>query len=127
MSRTYYEWRDAKNAWLSAQNKRISSLPYPGRNSVVYQRESKNPFWERRRQDAKSVIPLTTLNYSADSVIELFHTIAAQERAKEENILQRFLPNEDIRDADSYIDKINLLMQNRDRYMKTLDRISQAL
>lgn len=127
MSRTYYEWRDAHNAWLENQNQRISSLPYPGRDSVVYERESNNPFWERRREYAESLISLSLLKYDSNRAPDTFRQIAAIERQKEEEILHRFLPNEEIRDTDSYIDKINLLMQNRDRYNKTLDRLAAAL
>ena len=127
MSRTYYEWRDVHNAWLENQNQRISSLPYPSRNSVVYERESNNPFWERRREYAESLISLSLLKYDSNRAPDTFRQIAAIERQKEEEILHRFLPNEEIRDTDSYIDKINLLMQNRDRYNKTLDRLAAAL
>ena len=64
MSRSYVEWRRAQNAWLLDQGRRIADIPYPGRDSVVYERESKNPFWERRREYAKSLISLSTLHYS---------------------------------------------------------------
>ena len=43
--RTYYQWMAAKREWLKQQGERIAQIPYPGRESVVYERESNNPFW----------------------------------------------------------------------------------
>lgn len=127
MSRTYYEWRDAKNAWLIAQHKRVASIPYPTKDSVVYQRESNNPFWEHRREHAESLIPLTALNYNEDVALELFQNIGQAEEDKERALLEKFLPNTEINDTDSLIDKINILMQGRERYNQLLERMERAL
>ena len=82
---------------------------YP-ENSIVYQRHSKNIFWERIRSSVEKEIPYSPLNYSADITKNLFITIAQQEKAKELRILEKFLPTKEILNTDSYIDKINLLM-----------------
>lgn len=110
MSRTYYEWREAQTQWLFDQGLRAGSIPYPGRESVLYNRESTNPFWQRRYDDALSQINFTSLNYSEDTAVALFERIADAEYQKEQKILEKFLPAEEISDTDSFIDKINLLM-----------------
>lgn len=127
MSRSYYEWREAQTKWLLDQGLRTDSIPYPGRESVLYDRESTNPFWQRRYDDALSKINLTSLNYHEDTAVALFEKIADAEYQKEQKILEKFLPAEEISNTDSFIDKINLLMQNRDRYIKLLERIQMAL
>ena len=44
MSRTYYEFLAEKRRYSEPV-----SIPYPNDKSIVYTRESQNPFWERRR------------------------------------------------------------------------------
>lgn len=45
MPRSAKEWFRARDAWRANQGWRTSSIPYPGKDSVVYERESSQPFW----------------------------------------------------------------------------------
>ena len=76
MSRTYYEWLHARDAWRSEHNLRISSFPFPDRNSIVYERESNNTFWEIRRSDTAALIPHTTLSYAAEDTFNFIRSVA---------------------------------------------------
>lgn len=120
MSRSYYEWMAAKQAWHEQQNLRISSLPYPGANSIVYNRDSSNPFWERRREHARSLISSSyNLNFDIDAVSQFISDAGKVERAKEEEFLAKFLPN----NTDDPITAFNTLFQSR----KQLDEINNRL
>lgn len=130
MSRTYYEWMAAKQEWHYSQKLRIASIPYPGevlQYPVIYKRESSNPFWQRRYNDALSKLHPTSLNFSSEITSHLFNQIADIEEQKELALINQFLPAEDISDTDTLTQKINILMQGRDRYNKLLKRISAAL
>lgn len=128
MSRTYYEWRDAKNEWLAARNKRISSLPYPGMDSIVYERESDNPFWERRRQNALSQIPSSLYFTFEDNRIESFiRSAALQEYMKEEAFLNQFYRDDGKGANESMIDKFNIMFQSRAIYEDYNKRIKEIL
>ncbi len=59
MSRSYYQWMAAKRKWYNSQEHRVANIPFPIPKAVVYERESTNPFWERRRYDAAERIPTT--------------------------------------------------------------------
>ena len=120
MSRSYYEWMTAKQAWHEQQNLRISSLPYPDENSIVYQRNSTNPFWERRRQHARSLISSSfDLGFSAEEVSEFISAAAEVEYKKEDEFLKKFFPD----NTDNPITAFNILFQSR----KQLDEINKRL
>lgn len=126
MPRTYYEFKKAQWDFAKANAEQIAAIPYPNSDSVFYNRMSNNPYWARRYEVAYSGLHPVILNYQAENVAQLFADIAAQERAKEEALLARFLPASELRGQESLIDKINILMQGRDRYNKILNRIQSA-
>ena len=121
MSRSYYEWMTAKQAWHEQQNLRISSLPYPDANSIVYNRDSSNPFWERRRQHALSLIPSSyNLNFDTDAITQFINNAATVEEQKEEEFLNKFFPD---RGGQDSITAFNILFQSREQ----LDKINERL
>lgn len=110
------------------QTLRIINIPYPGITSVVYQRKSTNPFWERRRQNALSQIP-SSLNFSfEDARIETFIRAAAtQEKIKEDQFLDQFYKDDGKGANDSTIDKFNIMFQSRKLYEEQNKRIKEIL
>ena len=110
------------------QTLRIINIPYPGIASVVYQRQSTNPFWERRRQNALSQIP-SSLNFSfEDARIETFIRAAAtQEKIKEDQFLNQFYKDDGKGANDSAIDKFNIMFQSRKLYEEQNKRIKEIL
>ena len=106
------------------------SIPYPGdalQYPVIYKRRSNEPYWQRRYDNAASKLHPTSLNFSSEITANLFNQIANIEEQKELALINRFLPAENINDTDTLTQKINILMQGRDRYNKLLKRISAAL
>lgn len=96
MSRSYYEWCAAREAWREAQGRRVSSLPYPDQNSIVYARHSMNPFWERRYETARSLISSSyNLNFDTEEVATFINNAAEVEARKEDEFLEKFFPDFD--------------------------------
>ena len=128
MPRTYYEWLDARRKWLKGQNDRVAKIPYPGIDSVVYQRSSNNPFWERRRQNALSQIPSSLTFSFEDTRIESFiRTAALQEKIKEDQFLKQFYKDDGKGGNESNIDKFNIMFQSRKIYEEQNKRIKEIL
>ena len=121
MSRSYYEWRAARDQWRVDQGLRLESLPYPDENSIVYQRDSTNPFWENRRKYARSQISSSfNLNFDADAVEQFISDAAEVEEQKEKEFLDKFYPD---RGNEDPITAFNVLFQSR----KQLDEINKRL
>ena len=109
MPRSFYEWREAYSKWKQNQ---IQSIPYPtSLESVIYERESNNPFWERRRQNAlKNVPEHINLNFEP---IEFIKSIAIHEHTKEQEFLKKFSPgNENLSD----VERFNILFSSKELY-----------
>ena len=126
MSRTYYEWMEAKRKWYDDQQRRRADIPYPTGENIFYQRESNSPYWERRRSIGESIIP-SSINFSfEESNIESFIRAAAEyEFQKEEKFLQEFYQDSPMN--ASHIDKFNILFQSREQYEKINQRIKDIL
>ena len=88
MSRSSYEWLRARDEWRVQHALRVSSFPDPPRESIVYERESTNDFWERRRSRTQDLIPQSTLNFTAEDTFKFIGDVARQERKKEEEFLE---------------------------------------
>lgn len=112
MPRTFQEWKRIRDSYYEPVD-----TPYPDKDSVLYKRESNNPYWQRRYENAKSDIHLTALNYTENKVVSLFDSMANIEEDKERALLSKFLPESEMKDTDTLLDQINILMQNRTRYM----------
>lgn len=125
MSRTYYEWLDARDAWRRAHALKISSFPYPDKNSIVYARASTNDFWERRRAHAEANVPFESFTFTAEDTFKFIADVAASERAKEEEFLSKFFPKGEIR-GGNITDDFNILFQGRERYERLLERMKTA-
>ena len=126
--RTYYQWMAAKREWLKNQGERVAQIPYPGRDSVVYTRESTNPFWQKRRQRAFDAIPPSIhFTFDDDKIVSFIRAAAVQERTKEEAFLNQFYKNQGGVGAESIIDKFNILFQSRAIYEDYNKRIKQIL
>lgn len=124
MSRTFYEWQQAKWAWMNDQHFRRIDIPIPGRDSVVYDRASDNLYWENRRENALSQIPSSLSFNFEDGQIESFIRAAAlQEQTKEEAFLDQFYKG----DGESSIDKFNIMFQSRKIYEEQNRRIKEIL
>ena len=94
MPRPAREWWAANQAWHENQNQQIAAIPYPGIDSVVYERESENPFWERRRGNAAALIPASTnLSFNTKQIQEFIDAAANAEEAKEDAFLNKFFPD----------------------------------
>jgi hypothetical protein len=52
------------------------SIPYPSKNSIVYERPSSNNFWERRRNSAEGKIPYSTIQFSAQDTFDFISNAA---------------------------------------------------
>ena len=124
--RTYYQWMAAKREWLRQQGERIAQIPYPGRESIVYERESDNPFWQRRRRNAFDAIPPSLhFTFDNDTIVQFIRAAAVQERTKEDEFLARFYKGHD--GGESSIDKFNILFQSRAIYEDYNKRIKEIL
>jgi hypothetical protein len=73
MPRKLKEWRAIRDNYYKANR---FNIPYPDANSIVYHRESNNPFWERRREYAEGFIPTSGFTFD-DKEIEFFIRTAA--------------------------------------------------
>lgn len=122
MSRSYYEWLAARQQWREDQKLRVSSLPYPGKDSIVYARHSMNPFWERRYETARSLISSSfDLSFDTDDIAKFIDDAAKVERQKEEEFLEKFFPNFD--KNGNMVKQFNILFQSRDQ----LDKINERM
>lgn len=126
MSRSYYEYLKARDAWRVQHNLRVSSFPNPPEDSIVYTRESTEDFWERRRKRTQDLIPQQTLNFSVEDTFKFINDVARQERDKEEEFLEQFFPKGEYKEGDTLTDKFNILFQSRERYERLLKRIETA-
>lgn len=128
MSRTFYEWQKAKWAWMNDQHFRRTDIPIPGKDSIVYERSSDNPYWESRRKNALSQIPSSLHFTFEDNRIESFiRSAALQERMKEEAFLDQFYKDDGKGANDSMIDKFNIMFQSRKIYEEQYKRIKDIL
>lgn len=131
MSRSYYEWMEAKRNWYNSQEHRVANIPFPITEAVVYKRESTNPFWERRRYDAAERIPTTlSIKYTQSDIVSYLNTIARYETEKERDFLEKFYKkgqHENIGEHASKTEKFNYLFQSREMYVKLNKRIKNIL
>lgn len=125
MSRTLDEWLQARDDWRRAYNLKISSFPYPDKNSIVYERASNNDFWERRRIHAAANVPFESFTFTAEDTFKFIGDVAASERAKEEEFLRKFFPKGEIH-GNNITDDFNILFQSRERYERLLERMKNA-
>lgn len=102
------------------------SIPFPSKDSIVYQRPSSNNFWERRRQSAQGKIPYSTIQFSAQDTFDFISNVAQFEQAKEIDFLRQFMPGAELRSTDNLVDQFNILFQSRERYERLLGRIKNA-
>ena len=124
MPRKLSEWQAIRDNYYKATK---IDFPLPGIESIVYQRESDNLFWEKRRENASKYIPSSLHFTFEDGRIEQFIRSAAwQERAKEESFLDQFY-KDDGHGADSPIDKFNIMFQSREIYEEQNKRIKEIL
>lgn len=72
MPRKFSEWKPIRDNYFKDSRCHF----YPGINSVVYQRESNNPFWENIRTNVLAHIPRSTFSFQDDR-IESFVRAAA--------------------------------------------------
>ena len=123
MSRSYYEFLAEKRRYSEPV-----SIPYPDDKSIVYLRESQNPFWERRRLAAHHQIGNYVIqgDFNAQDTIQFISNVAQAERQKELEFLAKFYPSNAPSDAN-ITDKFNILLQSKDRYERLLDRIKNAI
>lgn len=126
MSRTLYEYLEARDRWRIEHGLRIASFPYPSRDSIVYTRQSNNDFWERRRTQTAQKLPFETLQFTVEDTFQFIRTVAAYEAQKEQDFLAKFYPSSELRPGQSSIDQFNELFQGRERYERLLDRIQTA-
>lgn len=132
MSRSYYEWIEAKRQWWNKQAGAIASIPYPSESityPVVYKRESTNPYWERRRSDAADLIPDSlNFNFQLEDIENFIRTAADFERAKEDDFLAKFYKVSGTAfQNESRTDKFNILFQSRDLYNEFNSKIKNIL
>lgn len=121
MPRSAREWWAANAAWHEEQNRAIAAIPYPGIDSVVYERESNNAFWERRRGNAAALIPTSAnLSFDTKQIQEFIDAAADAEEAKEDAFLNKFFPD---RQGTDKIEQFNILFQSKEQ----LDKINQRL
>lgn len=107
MSRTLLEWLEARDEWRTAQGYRINSLPMPGPDSVVYERESTNEFWHKRWDHAKGLIPGSSkLSFTEQQIVDFIDAAADIEATKEEEFLDKFFPD---RTGTDTIEQFNIL------------------
>ena len=125
MPRSAKEWWAANDAWHRNQNRQIASIPYPGKDSVVYERESHNPYWARRYDNAASLIPSSiNLSFHAEQISEFIDAAAAAEEAKEQEFLDKFFPD---RKGGDMIEQFNILFQSRAQLEKINERLRAIL
>lgn len=125
MPRSAKEWWAANDAWHRNQDRQIASIPYPGKDSVVYERESHNPYWTRRRDNAASLIPSSVnLSFHAEQISEFIEAAAAAEEAKEQEFLDKFFPD---RKGGDMIEQFNILFQSRAQLEKINERLRAIL
>lgn len=126
MSRTYYEFLKAQDDYRIEHNLKVSSFPYPPKESIIYTRESTQSFWERRRTTTASQIPLSTLQFTVEDTFHFISTAAAYEEQKEREFLAKFFPQNEFKPTQSITDQFNILFQGRQRYERLLQRIKNA-
>lgn len=97
MSRTYYEFLKAQDDYRIEHNLKVSSFPYPPKESIIYTRESTQSFWERRRTTTASQIPLSTLQFTVEDTFHFISTAAAHEEQKEREFLAKFFPQNEFK------------------------------
>ena len=107
MPRKLKEWEAIRDNYYKADR---FNIPYPGADSIVYDRASGNAFWERRRQYALSLIPTSGFTFD-DGQIESFIRSAAEfEQVKEEEFLKKFYQDDGRGNGkDTMTDKFNIL------------------
>lgn len=124
MPRKLSEWQAIRNNYYKATK---VEFPFPGINSIVYERESDNQFWEDRREHASNYIPSSLhFNFEDGQIEQFIRSAAWQERAKEESFLDQFY-KDDGRGAASSIDKFNIMFQSRELYEEQNKRIKEIL
>ena len=122
MSRSFKEWARARDQWRVDQGLRKSSLNPPSPNSIVYMRESTNPYWS----DAYSYVNKNFTFTFRDNKIETFIREAAiYEHEKELDFLKKFYRNGT--SGESEIDMFNNLFLSREIYQKYNERIKDIL
>ena len=90
---------------------RTAEFSRDGQDNIVYTRKAtKNPFWERIRENALNTVPSSsTLNFK-DGWLETFISAAAQaEEDKENAFLDKFYTKKNGGGNESNIDKFNIL------------------
>ena len=124
MPRKLSEWQAIRDNYYKATK---IDFPLPGIESIVYQRESDNLFWEKRRENASKYIPSSLhFNFEDGRIEQFIRSAAQQERAKEESFLDQFY-KDDGHGADSPIDKFNIMFQSREIYEEQNKRIKEIL
>lgn len=124
MPRKFSEWQAIRNNYYKATK---VEFPFPSINSIVYQRESDNQFWEDRREHASNYIPSSLhFNFEDGRIEQFIRSAAWQEHAKEESFLEQFY-KDDGRGAASPIDKFNIMFQSRELYEEQNKRIKEIL
>lgn len=121
MPRKLSEWQAIRDNYYKAT--RIE-FPFPGINSVVYERESTNQFWEQRRDNALSLIPSSiNFSFSANEISNFINAAAEAEEIKEQQFLDKFFP--DYTGTDR-IEQFNILFQSKEQLKKINQRLSDV-
>lgn len=113
------------------QGKIIASIPYPTEDGitypVVYERDSPNPYWLRRKEAAEDLVPKSIkFNFKESQIAQFFEAAEKFEREKEDRFLQKFYGGT-WDPQDTHTDKFNILLQSRDLYKEINDRIQHII
>ena len=131
MPRKFAEWQVIRDNYYKATKQQF---PFPGKQSVVYDWESENYFWEARRKNAATIIGTSHIlfNENNQELAALGERVKNQglaERKKEIDFLNKALPDfifNNITDRDLII-KLNEIISGAEQYANALNRIKAAL
>lgn len=135
MSRSYYEWRRAYNAWKANYYSGISSLWPDPDASVVYTERSKNPYWVERQNKTEDSIGLSMLSVSENlpeiSIIsQHLIDIGQAEFNKEMSLLKQLMPDLAIDTSAgeiNFIKQFNIFLQGKAHYETMIARLDKVL
>ena len=112
--------------WINDQIRRRASIPQDPYESlqplysIIYSRQSTNPYWEYRRANAAAHIPAAMpIQFKLDDIAGFLDQAADYEQAKELDFLSKFYKGDSKATGNETItEKFNLLFQGRELFEK---------
>ena len=102
------------------------SLKFDPSNKILYNTESTDAWWQRRRKEVRDLLSDNHTNYTdnldkLENLGDRIESIGWREREKEINFLQRNFPDItlDIEDKD-LIQKLNQLLNGADKFQEAV-------